>query len=198
MSYTFPTKLYPIAADVDALATFLAQRQSDSGTTNGGIVASGGSPIVPQMGVDAAGLGLAYLKGQADALKCALGYQGTLYDGFPTTTTATGSFGNLVSTSFTPPIAQTYELIADIKVFNTSAGGTAKFRWVIGGTPLTPPSSAVMTINTAFQAFHLTFRQFIPFAAASSTTVVLQWLTTSGTLSMNAGTEGLVIVARGA
>ena len=127
-----------------------------------------------------------------------LAFQSTLYDNFPSTSTPSTTFVDLVSVSFTPPIAKTYEILVNAKAFYSVGTGTVKFRLVIGGVNIPPPSSAIFTMNSTGQAWPIIFSQFFTFSSTNPTTITLQWLTTAGTVAMNPGTEGLVIIARGA
>lgn len=127
-----------------------------------------------------------------------LGFQQTLYDNFPSTSTPSTSFTDLVTVSFTPPIAKTYEIAVNAKAFYSVGTGTVKFRLVVGGVNIPPPTSAIFTMNSSGQAWPIIFSQVIAFSSTNPTTITLQWLTTAGTVAMNAGTEGLVITVRGA
>lgn len=126
MGYSYTIK-YPTSADVAAVATQLAQRQSDVGTTNGGITASGGSSAVPQLGVDAAGLGAAYLQATADSLMCAVGYQGQDQQAWVTsgTTNVTAGSWNLYGPTYTfsAPIAKTYVVNFRCNAYLSAATG---------------------------------------------------------------------------
>lgn len=118
MGYTYPTKIYtPSSPSVEAVATELAQRQSGSLTTNGGIVAAGGSAQAPQLGVDAAGLGLSYLQAIADVTLAACGFQGQSQEAASvassTSETDWINVPGFPGWTFTAPIAKTYLVHAD-------------------------------------------------------------------------------------
>ncbi len=187
MSYSFPTKDYPIAADVDAVATFLAQRQSDSGTTNGGIVAGGGSTAVPQLGVDASGLGISYMKGIADATMCAVGYQASdVALAIGTATRGANTFadvGNGTSTgyttwSFSAPIAKTYLVHVDLQCYMTVAADSATFQLVNTTTSINYGDASAQITMTALNS-RTACHFLLPVVMQSGANVLkLQWKTT--------------------
>lgn len=202
MSYDYPTKKYPTSGDVDALATLLAQRQSDSGTTNGGIVASGGSSAVPQLGVDAAGLGLSYFKAQADAIMCAVGYQAysdaAALGSASTTSTTFVDVGNGTSTgfssfTFTVSVAKTYLIHSACTVFKSASSGSTlmSFQLVVDGSA--PSGSSPSTAAQFFGSEGSKYFYFVvPVAlSAGSHTIKLQWKVSSGmTANVAGGEEG--------
>ncbi len=187
MSYTFPTKDYPIAADVDAVATFLAQRQSDSGTTNGGIVAGGGSPAVPQLGVDATGLGISYMKGIADATMCAVGYQASdVVLALGTASRGANTFadiGNGTSTgfatwSFSAPIAKTYLVHVDLECYMTVAGDAVVFQVVNTTTSVNYTDASAQITMTALNSRTACHFMLPVVMNAGANVLKIQWKTT--------------------
>lgn len=175
MSYTY-SPVYPVSADVAAVATQLAQRQSDAATTNGGITAAGGSAVVPQLGVDGPGLGMAYLKAIADATLCAVGYQGQDYQAATASTSSSLSFvdvGGFPSWSFTAPIAKTYLVHVDCTASLTGlTNGVLFWQVVNNGNAITPSQSFVF--NSNLWALPMSFR--VPVSMVAGTNVIkLQW-----------------------
>jgi hypothetical protein len=174
MSYDVPTKDFAISVDVEALATLLAQRQSDSGTTNGGIVASGGSSPVPQLGVDASGLGLAYLKAMADAFLCAVGPQGSgpLINTAGSGTTLSASPATVASASFTAPMARTYEFACDVAgLANNVSGSTISFSILIDGGSSFSVLAGKMISNDSVR-HNCSWRQRISLSAGAHTIAI--------------------------
>lgn len=198
MSYTYPTPLYANATDVATVATELAQRQSDTGTTNGGINAGGGA-AVPQIGVDAAGLGLSYLKAQADVLLASANLH-LQSDQAGSTTNSTGTTHSNVFPSWSPsiPIAKTYTLHVDLTCFMSVASDTVFFEVLVDGATtgagnLTNSSSLNFTTLSLRQK--VTWRQFVAFGTAGSHTLQLRWWTTGvGTAGINSFDSCLLTV----
>ncbi len=178
MSYTYPTKVYPIGADVDAVALELAQRQSASGTTNGGIA---GVPAVPQLGVDPAGMGLAYLKAIADATLCAVGYQGQSHAqasmASSTSETSYVDVPGFSSWTFAAPIAKTYLVAVDCSAFLSGFTNVLlDLRLMVGGVAAGERS---FLFHNSDWALPMSFR--IPAAMVKGNNVVkLQWRMGSG------------------
>lgn len=200
MSYDVPSKKYPTAADVDAVGIFLAQRQSDSGTTNGGIAASGGSAVVPQLGVDVAGLGLAYMKAQADAILCAVGFQGVATDQAGLNqSNNTASYTDVFSSfSFTAPISKTYLFHVDLSCFMSGANDFAFFQFKVDGSvPGGQPTNGTRHYFTSLND-HKSISFRVPLAlSAGAHTLQLQWKT-AGTGTVTTGTaDKLFVVVTG-
>lgn len=191
MSYDVSTKKYSIAADVDALGTFLAQRQSDSATTNGGIVATGGSPTVPLLGADAPGLGLAYMKAQADAIMCATGYQGQSDAAGSADSTSSTSFvdvSGFSSYSFTAPLAKTYLVHVDMSCYVATAVNNVSIRLMKDGASVFDSPAARLAFSTLLEHSRLSFR--CPVAMTVGANVLkLQWKVSSGAGSVNVDTS---------
>ena len=194
MSYDVPTKKYPIGADVNAVATFLAQRQSDSGTTNGGIVATDDTPV-PQLGADASGLSLAYMKGMADALMCGVGFQGQSDAAASTGSTSSTSYVDVSgysSYSFTAQIAKTYLVTVVCTAFASVASGgnaVARFR-LLNNADTYLPVNGFMQFPQVNIHERLVFQ--IPVAMVAGTnTLKLQWLSDDGADTINTNSNNM-------
>ena len=175
MAYTYPTKLAAVAGDVTTLGTLLAQRQSDSGSTNGGIAAAGGSSTVPLLGADAPGLGASYLQAMADCILSTVGYQGqsdALASAWAGTNSATFVDATGFSTwTFTAPVAKTYVLHIDLRAYFSvlTGNGQANFRVVVGSTNYDIASAFVHGGTTGI---HLPCSWRIPVAFAAGSNVI--------------------------
>lgn len=185
-NYQFPT-----SADVQALATFLAQRQSDSGTTNGGIIANGNPavPLIAQGGVnDNLGVATAYMNAIADAVMCGVGYQGQ--------SSVTGTGGSTSSTSlvdaagwtdytFTAPVAKTYLVHVDVSAFCTVTAGVGSFGLhnVTTLTSYTP--NAILHYSALNVIYPISYRVPVAMSAGSNTLRVTWAAPTSGTVNNN-------------
>jgi hypothetical protein len=170
MSYVYTPK-FPTTADVLAVATQLAQRQSDSGTTNGGIT---GSPTVPQLGADAAGLGIAYLQAMADVALCSTGLQLYSLSSLSTANTASGTFADVPGTTitFSAPFAKTYTVHCDFAFFASSVPTvSASLRLVVNGSN-GPTMSVLPAVVNAVSSTHL---MMVTSCAAGANTIKLQW-----------------------
>ena len=183
MAYTY-TILSNNSGDVAAIATELAQRQSGSGT-NAGI---SGIPALPQLGIDSAGMGIAYLQAQADCILGSVGYQGSsnafATSGNSSSTTYVDVAG-FASYSFNAPFAKTYLLNVDLQMYCSvlSSSDTIFFQVVVGSTNYQLPS-----MNYPHYAINqnrpLSFR--IPIVCSAGTNAIkLQWLCLAGTTTMN-------------
>lgn len=183
MSYDYPSKKYIGSTEVDTLATFLAQRQSDSGTTNGGIVATS-SPTVPQLGVDALGLGLSYFKAMADAMLSSCATQARFIDTFgpgSSNSTNSGTFVNMpsgTSATITAPLARLYTFDVDItNTFVNVASTVVEYQFLVNGV--------ASLVTTGRIVYSDTNRRGLSFRAqgncnAGSNTFQLQWRVVSG------------------
>jgi hypothetical protein len=124
VSYDYPNKKYPTAADVDAMASLLALRQSDQavGGGTGGIT---GTPTVPNLAISTTSL--AYFKATADVMMFRLGYisqNEAICTGSSTTFSNTGfqDFPNMPSAAFTIPAAGLYMVYLDLAGFWQASG----------------------------------------------------------------------------
>jgi hypothetical protein len=176
MSYDVPTKKYPIGGDVDSVATLLTQRQSDAGVTNGGIVASGGSPAVPDLTGN--NTSVAYMKAFVDAIMCGVGFQAETNAVLSANNyNVNGVWADIPGTSYTfsAPIAKTYTADSLLTWF-MSAGvvGTdfALLRLVVNGTNGLAVFCAPNVVNCVLppHAFRLSAA-----CAAGSNTIKMQW-----------------------
>lgn len=194
MAYTYPTKINTVSADVAAVATALAQRQSDSATTNGGIVASGGSAAVPQLGADSAGLGSAYLTAIADVTLAACGVQvcddaastGVVNTTSSTLVDANSAYGDL---SFTAPIAKSYLVHVDVTCYMSAGTPSACNAYIALKNVTTGAVYSATGGRANFAALSssvlVSFRVLVPMSAGANT-LRLQWrITGGGTLSTN-------------
>lgn len=199
MSYDLPVKKYAIAADVDALAAFFAARQSDSGVTNGGIVATG-SPTLPDLTGN--NMSLAYFKAMIDALLCGVGQQGLQSDAFAlgsATVTSTsyvdvgnGSSTGFSSWTFTAPVARTYVIDVNCSAYKSASSGGSQlwFQLLVDG--VAQPNTSEMTTFFAANFDPKKFIFSVPVAlSAASHTVKLQWkVSASMTANVDPATEG--------
>jgi len=194
MAYSYPTKITNVSADVDNVATALAQRQSDSASANGGILASGGSAAVPQLGADAAGLGAAYMAAIADVTMAACGVQvcddaaalGTVSTTSATLVDANGAYSDLV---FVAPIAKRYLVHVDATCY-LSAGTPSACNAYIALKNNTRGVVYEMTGSranfTALSSSVLISFRCLVLMNAGSNTLRLQWrVTGGGTLTAN-------------
>lgn len=151
MSYDYPTILYPIGADVTALATLLAQRQSganspaatppNAGVSNGGIVATD-VPAVPDITVNTTSA--AYFKAMADAILARVGFIGEQDQVGTSNQTYTGTgLTNYVDITVWPAwttpavaVAGRYVLHCHLWFSIAGAGGAVQLRTVVDGTPV--------------------------------------------------------------
>jgi hypothetical protein len=135
MSVDYLTVQYAPAADVASLATLLAQRQSPTSSTNGGISSSAPDPAVPDLTGNATSA--AYMRAMADAFLCRGGIQaqneaassGTA----STSSTSFGPVGNTQTFTFVARVAGTYTVHVDIVGFFQSAG-TFGINWQVANT----------------------------------------------------------------
>jgi len=201
MAYSYPTKINTVSADVANVATALAQRQSDSATINGGIVASGGSAAVPQLGADSAGLGAAYLAAIADVTMAACGVQVCDSSFGSTASTTSASFVDAnaayADLTFTAPIAKSYLVHVDVSFFaSTGAPTTIGFlgvKNVTSGVSCTPPT-AQTNIFANSVIIPLSFRALVPMSAGANV-LRLIWKVTGGTLNANGNCARVITVS---
>ncbi len=198
MSYDVPTKKFAIPADVDALAAFFAARQSDSGVTNGGIVATG-SPTLPNLTGN--NMSIAYFKAMIDAILCGVGYQGLQSNAFAiaTATTTSTSFvdvGDGTTTGFAPwtfsvPVARTYVIDVNCSAYKSASSGNTSLSWRLLVDGVGQPTSSAMTGFFGSEG-NRHFNFSVPVAlSVGSHTIKLQWLVSTGmTARVDAATEG--------
>lgn len=199
MSYDVPVKKFPIAADVDSLATFFAARQSPSTVTNGGIVATG-SPAVPDLTGN--NMSLAYFKAMVDAILCGTGYQGLQSDSFAiavanTSSTTFVDVGDGSTTGYAPwtfsvPVARTYVIDVNCSAIKVTSSGSTQLSFQLLVDGVAQPTTTEMTTFFAsnFDQKHFLFS--VPVAlTAGSHTIKLQWkVSASMTARVDPATEG--------
>jgi hypothetical protein len=181
MSYSY-TEQYVNTSDVDAVADQLAQRQSDVGTTNGGI---SGTPMVPQLGVDPANLGISYLKATADVMMTSVAFQGQ--------DDQAASGGSVVASSFTAaayptwsfsaPFAKNYLVHVDLSAQMSAFASTQRMFFQLRVNGVAPSGQPAHAMTIAFNStnYHqrLSFRVLAPFNAGANT-IALYWSVDSG------------------
>lgn len=194
MSYSYPSKLFGFPADVDAVATALAQRQSDSATTGGGIDAGGGA-AVPQLGVDAAGLGVAYLKAIADVTLIATGIVGQDDQATSSDSTTSSSFVDAAgypTWTVSVPLAKTYTLDVDLELYVQGSASIGQFEiQVDGSSPAGQPTNAqAVRLDQVLTTTRVHFQVLVALSAGSHT-FKLRWKRTlgAGTLTVSASPQ---------
>lgn len=192
MTYIY-TPQYPIINDAYAVGEQLAQRQSGTGSPNGGI---DGIPQVPTLGNDANNLSISYLNAMADVILSSCGFQETAVF-TPTTNTTSTTYSDITGTSlsFTSTITKTYEVHCDFQLFRSAGTGNITVRIVAGSTNgddwvLVPAST-----NANMGPFHIFITNV--FTANNPATIKLQWLVTSGTTANMSGTNPVRFLIRG-
>lgn len=192
MSYDVPTKKYPIAADVDALALFFAQRQSDSGVTNGGIVATG-SPAVPDLTGN--NMSLAYFKAMVDALLCRAAYvaqdEQNCSGAGNTSSTTFVDVTNMPTYAFTAQVAGTYLVHLDISGIFQSVGLNGLALRIVNSTNSANGNSASWNwFPTAINVRSSRFSARTPLAMqAGSNSLKVQWRVFNGADTANVDTS---------
>jgi len=182
------------SADVIAMALQWAQRQSDSGSTNGGIVANGNPAValLAQGGAnDPAGIATAYFQAICDVILAQVGYQGVQ---FSQTNNANGnnthsqSFvdGPFASYTFNAPLTKNYLVHVDVTTYFSaiaaSANGQCNFGLNIDGVDHSDSGWFVHDNRTGIHE-RCSFR-YLAALAAGSHTIKLRWLTDASTTSM--------------
>lgn len=187
------TIVYPTAADVNALATQLAQRQSDSGP-NAGIADNGNRALgqLAQGGLnDPAGVGTAFFQAMADAILCAVGFQLESNNSINGASATSTSYVDVAGSSitFTAPIARVYTVHCDTSIFFT-AGTTpfANMRLVVNGN--NGPDMNIQEPGTASGTYRQLHLMHAAACAAGSNTIKLQWKVQSG-VTINGGTSSM-------
>lgn len=192
MSNYSVTPKYPTSADVVALALFLAQRQSDSGTTNGGIAANG-NPTVPLLAQggpnDSLGLATAYFQAMADAQLCASGLQLESNNVLSSASMNATTYADIgitgTSVAFTAPMAKTYLVHCDFLLFFSGGSNPlANVRLVVNGSA--GPDMVQQEAGSATFALHPIHLMHSAPCVAGANTIKLQWKVASGsTVNVN-------------
>lgn len=174
-NYTVTPK-FPRSSDVVNVALLMAQRQSDSTTTNGGIVANG-NPAVPLLGQggvnDSLGQATAYFQAQVDALLCSVGFQAQdnqLGNG-PNAFTST-TFANVFpSYTFAASVAKTYVVTVEVTcgaAVLSSGRCSVSFQVVNNSTTYAPGTTWVIDMISTTPYYHGSWCIPIPMVAGNN------------------------------
>lgn len=186
MSYTYPSGVFPITADIAAVDTFMRQRMSTSGVSGYGIIVDGASPSndsTLEASAPYDGAKGAFNKALIDSLMCARGYlaQNAAAGVGPANTNSTtyADVGNGSTTGFTTwtvsaPIGKTYLLVVDLSAWS-SVAGIAYFRVVVGSTNY-ETASGTFVFNATSDHRYKTFSTPVVLASGVNT-IKLQWKT---------------------
>lgn len=184
------TKLYPVSGDVDAVATQLAQRQSDSGTNAG--IADNGNPALGQLAQggpnDPAGVGTAFFAAQADVILCSVGFQLESNSFLSAHNTSSTTYADVPGTSitFSAPVAKTYVVHADFSWFFSAGTDPLAFaRLVVNGSAGPELNLNAITANVTAATQFTTHLMHAAACAAGNNTIKLQWRVNNAAFTLN-------------